>query len=195
MWLIVGLGNPGQKYQRTRHNIGFMFLDHWKDKLLPQGQQVSKKEAQSQTYHVKIKGQSVILCQPLTYMNLSGFAVQPLMQFYKIPLTHLLVIHDEMDLPFGSLKFHKNRGSASHNGVQHIHNQLGSKNYMRVRVGIGKVQATMGKGHVLSHFSQEEQKHLTALMDWMREGIEGLFDKGFEKVANEYNGAFLMNAT
>ena len=183
MWLIVGLGNPDQKYQNTRHNIGFMFLDYWKNKLSSQINVTSKKECQSQTYHIKFNGEHVILCQPLTYMNLSGFAVQSLMTYYKIPLAHLLVIHDEMDLPYGVCKFQKNRGAASHNGVQHIHNQLGSQDYIRLRFGIGKSQGHLkGRDYVLSSFSKEEQERLPILMDHIREGVKDLLSNGFEKM-------------
>ena len=186
MLLIVGLGNPGQEYQNTRHNIGFMFIDYWRDNLPSDVHIISKKECKSQTYHIKLNDEHIILCQPLTYMNLSGFAVQSLMTYYKIPLTHLLVIHDEMDLPFGVCKFQKNRGAASHNGVQHIHDQLGSKDYIRLRFGIGKSQGQLsGKDHVLSHFSKEEQEKLSFLMKKIKDGIEDILSKGFEKVIRE----------
>ena len=185
MWLIVGLGNPGQEYQNTRHNIGFMFLDDWKEHLPSDAHIISKKESKSQTYHIKFNKERIILCQPLTYMNLSGFAVQSLMTYYKIPLTHLLVIHDEMDLPFGVCKFQKDRGAASHNGVQHIHNQLGSKDYIRLRFGIGKSQGHLsGRDYVLSHFSKEEQEKLPILMVKIRENIEDILNKGFEKAVS-----------
>ena len=181
MWLVVGLGNPDQKYHNTRHNIGFMFLDYWKDKL--SANILSKKEYQSQTYHTRIKSQHTILCKPFTYMNLSGLAVKAMITYYKISLTQLLVIHDEMDLPYGVCKFQKNRGAASHNGVQHIHDQLGSQDYIRLRFGIGKSQGHLsGKNYVLSHFSKEEQEKLPILMGYIKECIEDLLNHGFEKI-------------
>lgn len=186
MWLIAGLGNPGQEYQNTRHNIGFMFLDYWKDNLPAHTNVIVKKECKSQTYHIKSNSEHIILCQPLTYMNLSGFAVQSLMTYYKIPLTHLLVIHDEMDLPYGVCKFQKNRGAASHNGVQHIHNQLGSQDYIRLRFGVGKPQGHLsGRDYVLNDFSKEEQEKLPLLMTKIKDGIEEILDKGFEKAIRE----------
>ena len=119
-------------------------------------------------------------------MNLSGLAVQSLMTYYKIPLTHLLMIHDEMDLPYGVCKLQKNRGAASHNGVQHIHNQLGSKDYIRLRFGIGKSQGPLrGRDYVLSNFSKEEQEKLPLLMKNIKEGIEDILNKGFENTARE----------
>ncbi len=186
MWLIVGLGNPDQKYQNTRHNIGFMFIDYCKDNLPSDIHIISKKECKSQTYHIKSNGEHLILCQPLTYMNLSGLAVQALMTYYKIPLAHLLVVHDEMDLPFGICKFQKNRGAASHNGVQHIHDQLGSKDYIRLRFGIGKSQGHLnGRNYVLSHFSKEEQEKLPLLMKKIKDSIEDILKKGFEQTTRE----------
>ena len=187
MWLIVGLGNPGQEYQNTRHNIGFMFLDYWKNSLSSDTHIISKKECKSQAYHIKLNDEHIILCQPLTYMNLSGFAVQSLMAYYKILLTHLIVIHDEMDLPFGVCKFQKNRGAASHNGVQHIHNQLGSKDYIRLRFGIGKSQGHIGgKDYVLSDFSKEEQEKLPLLMTKIKDGIQDILSHGLEKATRSY---------
>ena len=186
MWLIVGLGNPDEKYQNTRHNIGFMILDHWIQNLSPSISK--KKECQSQTYHIKRSEEHLILCQPLTYMNLSGFAVKAVMTYYKISLAHLLVIHDEMDLPFGKYKFQKNRGAATHNGVKHIHKQLESQDYMRLRFGIGKPPDHFaGKNYVLSPFSKEEQKKLPDIMTHLLKGVEELFKQGFDKVANQYN--------
>lgn len=187
MWLVVGLGNPEIKYEKTRHNIGFMAIDHFKQKS-PLSNITAKQEGKAQTYHLRVNNTPLILCKPLTYMNLSGLAVKALMAYYKISLDSLLVVHDDLDLPFGTCKFQKNRGSALHNGVGHIHAELGSQNYMRLRLGIGHPEnRSTAKNYVLSPFTADEQSKLPEWMDHITEGIKGLFKIGFEKVASQYN--------
>ena len=187
MWLVVGLGNPEIKYEKTRHNIGFMVIDHFKQHL-SLSNVVTKQECKAQTYHIRLNDRHLILCKPLTYMNLSGLAVKALMAYYKIPLDSLLVVHDDLDLPFGVCKFQKNRGAALHNGVSHIHTELGSQNYMRLRLGIGHPEGHLTtKNYVLSPFTADEQNKLPEWMDHVTKGIEGIFKIGFEKVASQYN--------
>lgn len=129
--LIVGLGNPGDKYLSTRHNVGFMAADH-----LAGATSSWKKEKNALTVHTQIKGQKVIIAKPQTFMNNSGVAVQALMTFYKIPLDNLIVIHDEMDIPVGRVKEKIGGSSAGHNGIKSIDNAVG-RDYFRVRIGIG----------------------------------------------------------
>lgn len=129
--LIVGLGNPGDKYALTRHNVGFMAADH----LAGSGANW-KKEKNALTVHTQINGQKVIIAKPQTFMNNSGLAVQGLMTFYKIPLDNLIVIHDEMDIPVGRVKEKIGGSSAGHNGIKSIDNAVG-RDYFRVRIGIG----------------------------------------------------------
>ncbi|MYE07277.1 MAG: aminoacyl-tRNA hydrolase [Oligoflexia bacterium] len=133
MKLIVGLGNPGKKYLLTPHNIGWIVLDalacHWDLKWR------AKTKLQSQVTSVEQK--NILLVKPLTYMNLSGSAIKNIIHYYKINLDDVLVIHDDTDLPFLSLRFHKNRGPAGHNGLKSINKELGSQDYARMRVGMG----------------------------------------------------------
>ncbi|MDE0118516.1 MAG: aminoacyl-tRNA hydrolase [Bdellovibrionales bacterium] len=133
MKLIVGLGNPGKKYLLTPHNIGWIVLDalacHWDLKWR------AKTKFQSQVTFVE--QENVLLVKPLTYMNLSGSAIKSIIHYYKINLDDILIIHDDTDLPFLSLRFHKNRGPAGHNGLKSINKELGSQNYTRMRVGMG----------------------------------------------------------
>lgn len=128
--LIVGLGNPGSEYARTRHNVGFMAIDAMA------GAVNWKNEKNAMTVHGKADGHSVILAKPQTYMNNSGIAVQALMTFYKIPLENLIVIHDDMDLPNGHLRKKVGGGSAGHNGIKSIDSAVGNE-YKRIRIGIG----------------------------------------------------------
>ena len=129
--LIVGLGNPGNEYVLTRHNVGFMAVDYF----APDGAKW-KKEKNALTTRTEIDGQSIILVKPQTYMNNSGDAVGPLMAFYKIPLENVIVIHDDMDVKVGSMHEKVGGGSAGHNGIKSIDNAIG-KEYKRIRIGIG----------------------------------------------------------
>ena len=153
MKLIVGLGNPGEKYLLTRHNIGFMAIDilaesksveHKRERdskrpLLKQAlKRFFQKKRQSLIQKTQISGQPALLAKPQTFMNLSGRAVQEIMGFYKIPLDDLLVIQDDKDLPFQSMKFQKSRGHGGHNGIKNIHEALGSNGYARLKLGIGQ---------------------------------------------------------
>jgi PTH1 family peptidyl-tRNA hydrolase len=136
MKLIVGLGNPGPKYLTTRHNIGFLFIDAIVMSL--EGKLQYKSEFKAETQKTKIAGEPVILCKPQTFMNLSGESVQPLLSFYNMTPDDLLVVHDEIDQPFGHLKFQTKRGHGGHNGIRNIHQMLGTDAYSRLRVGVGR---------------------------------------------------------
>ncbi len=160
MKLIVGLGNPGAQYLLTRHNIGFIALDHWAF-LLPSSSKASpnwKKDFQSEYLKDHVSGESVCLQKPQTFMNLSGRAVREIMQFYKIPMSGLLVVHDELDLPFGKMKFVYNRGQGGHNGIKSLHSELGSGEYARLRLGVGRPPhpAMNVADYVLQNFNSDE---------------------------------------
>lgn len=129
--LIVGLGNPGNEYKNTRHNVGFMTID-----AIAPNEAVWKKEKNALTTRTEIDGLNVILAKPQTFMNNSGEAVAPLMAFYKIPLENVVVIHDDMDLKLGTLREKTGGGSAGHNGIKSIDNAIGNE-YRRIRIGIG----------------------------------------------------------
>lgn len=190
MKLIVGLGNPGPKYSLTRHNIGFMVVD-----VLAEASGTSinwKSEFKGQTTKITIGRTPVLLCKPQTFMNLSGEAVQPLVHMYKIPLEDVLVIHDEIDIPFGEVRFQSKRGAGGHNGIKSLHQMLGSDAYCRLRVGVGrppvfvndegqKTGAVMEvHKYVLQNFNQDEQNalredlfslYVDAVDTWVAEGL------------------------
>jgi PTH1 family peptidyl-tRNA hydrolase len=151
MKLIIGLGNPGQKYNNTRHNVGFEILD-----LLSKDFKFEKK------FHAEIaKNGELLLAKPQTFMNLSGSAVQAIMTFYKITPDNLTVIHDDLDINIGEYKIQTNRSSAGHNGVQSIIDTLGTKDFHRIRVGIKSEKANPNipvENFVLNKFSKEEEK-------------------------------------
>lgn len=171
--LIVGLGNPGKEYQMTRHNVGFLVLN-----ALADGATWSmKKTFKGEMAEVIINGQKTLLFKPATFMNLSGQAVQAAMQFYKIPLGNVLVAHDDADLPFGEVRVQTGRGSAGHNGVKSVMECLGSADFVRVRVGIGR--AANGNipldEFVLGRWSDEEKNKLDDIMTGVVSSIKNRF--------------------
>jgi len=167
MKLLIGLGNPGKRYEKTRHNVGFMLLDHIAEKYQGSRWRTNKK-FNALTTEVQIGGEKYILGKPLTYMNSSGQSVGLLMNFYKIGLEDLTIIHDEKDLPLGEYKIQKDRGHAGHNGIKSIINTVGSKNFTRVRVGVAssneKKMADTAK-FVLGKFGIFERKKLKDIYD------------------------------
>ncbi len=185
MWLIAGLGNPGKKYLLTRHNVGFMAVDYYLNNI---GNPPEKTEHKSLTYSFSIEGEKVIMAKPQTYMNESGEALQALSHFYKVQPEKILVLHDEIEQPFGQMKLQFSRGHGGQNGIRDIHQKLGSKDYYRLRIGVGR---PMGKkdvsSHVLSPFSKEEQKELPHILEKVSDGLEALICDGFEKAATFLN--------
>jgi len=156
--LIVGLGNPGPEYSQNRHNVGFMVAQALADKLeIP----LKKVKFKAQIGTGKVQGIPVIIAKPLTFMNASGSAVVPLVHYYKVPLERLLVIHDDMDLPLGTLRMRPSGGSAGHNGMLSIFNRLGTNAFPRLRVGIGRPPGRMDPAaYVLQDFQASEKELL-----------------------------------
>lgn len=175
MYIIVGLGNPGPRYKLTRHNVGFMVVDALADHFNIQFQESKFNALIAQTKLRLPSGEEdVLLVKPQTFMNLSGEAVQPLLAFYKIPTDKLLVIHDEVDIPFTEMRVQKNRGHGGQNGVRNIHEKIGP-DYSRIRVGVGRPTIPqMGiADHVLQNFSPDE---MTKLPDVLGEVCEKALD-------------------
>ena len=201
MKLIVGLGNPGPKYQLTRHNIGFLFIDALAE--FSAGQRQYKNEFKAEVQKVKLGTEQIILCKPQTFMNLSGESVQPLLGFYGLQLEDLLVVHDEVDQPFGAMKFQVKRGHGGHNGIRNIHQQLVSDNYARLRLGVGrppvfvddggeKVRGTMDVADwVLHNFSAEEQSRMPEFLALAIDGVRVWVSEGSAQAATKFNGKTL----
>jgi PTH1 family peptidyl-tRNA hydrolase len=171
--IIVGLGNPGQKYRNNRHNIGFKIIDE----LSRQGNALFKRSfiLKSLIAKAKIKENEIVLIKPVTFMNNSGLCVKKALAHYKAHKDNLLIVYDDADLPFGVLRLRKGGSSAGHNGMASIIDNLGSEEINRLRVGIGKPENKDLIGYVLSDFSQDESKELpqvlgaavSACMDWV----------------------------
>ena len=176
--LIVGLGNPGSAYEKTRHNIGFMVIDE----LIKRNnaQKLSSSSFEGELF----KFQNHFLLKPLTFMNLSGTSIVAVKNFFKIQ--DVVVIHDDLDLPFGTLRFKYAGGHGGHNGLRSTDDNI-SKNYARIRLGIGKPEH---KGevssYVLSDFNPEEQKHLAELISTCCDAVEHLLTNSLEDVSSKY---------
>lgn len=184
-YLIVGLGNIGEEYKNTRHNVGFKILD-----ALAGASNiffdVNKRYGAVAEY--KFKGRVFILLKPATYMNLSGNAVRYWMQKEKIPIENVLIIVDDLALPFGSIRMRGKGGDAGHNGLKHINEILGNNEYARVRFGIG---SEFGKGqqidYVLGEWSEEEEKALPERMDKVAQIIKSFGTVGLANTMNQFN--------
>jgi PTH1 family peptidyl-tRNA hydrolase len=186
MWIIVGLGNPGTKYALTRHNVGFMAVD-----LLLQSVGRPRESIDHKALVAKFKwdDESILVVKPQNFMNRSGESVQPLMNFYKIPPANLIVVHDEVDLPFGTMKIQQNRGPGGHNGIKDISLQLGTNEYTRVRLGIGRPTHPGQEiaDFVLGQFTKEEFNQLTDFLNKACDAIESLVFEGTAKTATKFN--------
>lgn len=185
-FLLVGLGNPGRQYSHTRHNIGFMVLDRLAARL---GVTFSRLQMRALTVDTRYEGQRVILAKPQTYMNESGLAVGSLAKFYKIPLEHLLVAHDDVDLPFGTLRLRPGGGSAGQKGVASTIERLGGQDFPRLRFGIGRPPGQMlAAAYVLQEFGRADMEELPALLDRAADALQTFITAGLEMAMNRYNG-------
>ncbi len=196
MKLIIGLGNPGDEYESTRHNIGFMVLDKLARDLTP-GEPVWKKDEKRNVLTTKIG--DILLVKPQTFMNNSGFAVKALLDFYKLAPSDVWIVHDDMDLPLEKIKIREKGSSAGHNGVQSIIDQLKTDTFVRFRLGIGRRTDATGSiedknvhhqsviTFVLSHFRQSEAGALKHLIKHGAEAVQLALDSGIEKAMNRFN--------
>lgn len=181
MWLIVGLGNPGPQYEYTRHNIGFLTVD----RLI--GETGAHPQSSSHFHGELYKKGSLLLLKPLTYMNRSGLSVQAVKQFYKIETENVIVIHDDLDLPFGALRFKQGGGSGGHNGLKSIDQAIGN-DYLRVRMGIGKPSyKSQVVDYVLQNFTPDEMRVLPQWIEHAARATLALTQDPLDKVATRYS--------
>lgn len=187
MTIIIGLGNPGDKYEKTRHNVGFMFLDKVAEKFNFSEFNLSKK-FHSQIAEGEIAGKKAILVKPQTFMNESGIAVETIIGYYKIPLSDILVVHDEIDIPLGNIKIVHGRGSAGHKGVKSIIEKFGD-DFTRFRIGIGPETSKKQKTEkfVIDNFSKKETVALKHTFKKTQQALEDFLNDGVEKAMNKYN--------
>jgi len=193
MKLIVGLGNPGRGYANNRHNVGFICLSHF---ARTQGIRFDKKQGRARIGTGEVAGNKVVLAKPQTYMNLSGESVSRLIKKFDINLNDLLVIHDDLDLSLGKIRIRLGGGSAGHKGVNSIITELGSQDFIRIRVGIGRPNiigdsAEINEAdiiaYVLSDFAPEEKQPITQVIPRVSEAILCLLTEGLTAAMNKYN--------
>jgi len=187
MWLIVGLGNPGRKYQFNRHNVGFMVADFIFENS--RGQAQWKQESGGLVAKVIISNVEAILLKPQSFMNLSGEPVQAVAKYYKIDLDKIIVAHDEIDLEFSDIKFQFDRGHGGHNGIRSIHKHLGSNKYHRIKIGVGRPQNSNMEvaDYVLQNFGAVEIELLRNILERCFTGVETLIKDGYQKTATLFN--------
>ncbi len=184
MKLIVGLGNPGFQYAMTRHNVGFMVID----RLLHQIPDTVEKSGFKGRYtKTKWNGEDIILLKPETFMNLSGESIRPLMDFFKITIDNLLVVYDDVDLPPGALRIRSSGSSGGHNGLKSLIAHLGSTEFKRIRIGIGKDPVRPTADHVLSTFTKDESPFIETAIDTSIKALSLWMTQPFEIVMNRYN--------
>ncbi len=184
-FLIVGLGNPGRQYRENRHNIGFLLMDSLSKQLITQFSRLQSKALVSKTHH---HDNQIILAKPQTFMNLSGQAVTSLVNFYKIPHNQLMVAYDDVDLPFGSLRIRPSGGSAGHNGMNSIIEKLGTQEFPRLRMGVGRPPGRMdAAAYVLQDFNKDETVELQFLLNRAVEAVLLFISDGLQAAMNRYN--------
>lgn len=184
--MIVGLGNPGEKYERTRHNVGCGVLQVWSRSL---GAHFSNRRFQARYASVVFQGKRVMLLFPETYMNRSGNAVRACMDYYDIAQERMLVIHDDLDLPFGRIKVGRKSGSGGHKGVDSIVRNLGTTDFARVKIGIGRPRyGEPVEDFVLSPFYKDQEQMLIQVMQGAVQACELFVLEGVESAMNAING-------
>ena len=184
MKLIIGLGNPGKEYERTRHNTGFMVLDRLSEKL---NIEISQNKFKGLYGKGKYKGEDVLLLKPQTYMNLSGESVRQVMDFFKISQEDILVVYDDLDMPVGKLRLRQSGSAGGHNGIKNIIFHTGSQNFNRIRVGIDRSKYIKVVDYVLSRFTSEEQEAIEQGVENASDAIIDYLEHGFNHAMNRFN--------
>ncbi|HEX2772096.1 MAG TPA: aminoacyl-tRNA hydrolase [Micromonosporaceae bacterium] len=197
-WLVVGLGNPGREYARNRHNVGFMTADLLASRLGVRFGRHRRAVADVAEGRLRFgapgsaefaSGLRLVIVKPLTYMNLSGGPVAGLARFYKVPPNQLIAIHDDLDIPYGQVRAKLGGGEGGHNGLRSLSRSLGTKDYLRVRVGVGRPPGRQDPADfVLTDFSAAERKELEFVVDRAADVAEAVITRGLEWAQNSYHG-------
>jgi peptidyl-tRNA hydrolase, PTH1 family len=186
-FLLIGLGNPGREYRDSRHNAGFMLIDRLAVRLNARGMKVQSKAIVTTAEY---EGRKLILAKPQTYMNLSGQSAQGLLNFYKLPIENMLVAHDDLDLPFGTIRIRPKGGPGGQGGMASTIFQLGTKDFPRLRIGIGRPPGRMDpSAYVLQDFSREEMKAISGIIDRAADAALEFVVNGLNAAMNKYNGS------
>lgn len=183
--LVVGLGNPGPGYAGNRHNVGFMVVDELARRV---GGRFKAHKAGADVLEIRLAGRRAVLARPRSFMNVSGRAVGATARFFKVPPTDVVVVHDDLDLEYGVLKLKRGGGEGGHNGLRSISATLGSRDYLRVRFGIGRPPGRMDPAaFVLHDFSAEQRRELGLLVDRSADAVEQLLAKGLTATQNQFH--------
>ena len=185
LWLVVGLGNPGPSYAMNRHNVGFHVVDLLAERM---GARFKAHKGRADTVEGRLAGQRVVLAKPKCYMNESGGPVASLRDFFKVPAERIVVVHDELDIPFATLRLKLGGGDNGHNGLRSVTKSLGTKDYLRVRFGIGRPPGRQDPADfVLKDFSAAERKELPLLLDRAADAVEALVSGTLEAAQNTFH--------
>lgn len=183
MYIIAGLGNPGKKYENTRHNMGFHAVDRIAETLRID---VNRGRFQSLIGEGDLDGEKVILCKPQTFMNLSGNALREICSFYKLPMSHVIVIYDDIDLPLGHLRIRKAGGPGTHNGMRSVVQQLGTEDFPRIRIGVGGNKGSL-VNHVIGAVPKEERVRLEEAAQAASDAALDIIRLGADRAMNLHN--------
>jgi PTH1 family peptidyl-tRNA hydrolase len=187
LYLIVGLGNPGAEYARTRHNAGFQVADRLAERWRTAW--TYQKKFNASLARAERGGRRVLVCKPQTYMNASGEAVAAVQSFYRVPLSQLLMVVDDADLPLGVLRLKPGGGSGGHHGLESVEQHIGTRDYARLRIGIGRQEGAREiTGHVLGRFHSTEQALADKVLNMASDAAECWVDAGIQKAMNKFNG-------
>lgn len=186
MYLVVGLGNPGSKYEKTRHNLGFMVVDRLVDRL---SCGPMKDKFKGRWAKAVVGREDVVLLEPLTYMNLSGESVQAAMQFFRVEISKVVAIHDELDLPWGEVRVKVGGGTAGHNGLKSMVQHCGGPEFVRIRMGIGRPEKGSTESWVLGEPSSVERAELPGFVDRGADVAMSVVEIGAAAAMNRWNGA------
>ncbi len=184
MYIIVGLGNPGKKYENTRHNIGFIAIDYFAEKYNIKINKIKHKALMGEG---TIGGEKVILVKPQTFMNLSGESIREVMSYYKVPIENLVVIYDDIDIDVGNVRIRKKGSAGTHNGMKSVIYQLKEDNFPRVRIGVGKDEKIPLMNFVLSAFPKDEMKLLEDAVDRTSKILVSIIEENIDLAMNKYN--------
>lgn len=185
-YLLIGLGNPGREYANTRHNSGFMLIDRLAVRLNARGMKVQSKAI---VMNAQYEERKLILAKPQTYMNLSGQSVQGLIHFYKLPLTNVMILSDDLDLPFGTIRIRASGGPGGQRGLSSILERLGTKDVPRLRLGIGRPPGRMDpSNYVLQSFSRDDLQGISEILDRAADAALEFVKNGLNSAMNKFNG-------
>jgi peptidyl-tRNA hydrolase, PTH1 family len=187
-WLVVGLGNPGGQYEKNRHNVGFMVADLIASRIGAKFGRAKRAASQVAEGHLRPGGPRLVIAKPTTFMNLLGGPTVSLAQFYKIPPGQVIAVHDELDLEFGTIRIKIGGGEGGHNGLRSISGSMGTKEYVRVRFGIGRPPGRQDPAdYVLGDFVGSQRKELEFLVDRAADIVESVIENGVEPTQNRYH--------